>query len=58
MPGPELFTGTHAGKMARTFLNACKTYFMLTGISYENTKALFAKTRFSDTAHTWYDSQG
>ena len=33
-------------------------YFILTSISYENTKALFAKNNLSDTAHTWYDSQG
>ena len=31
---------------------------MVTSVSNENTKALFAKTRLSDTACTWYDSQG
>ena len=58
MPAAEMFTGTHDSEIARTFLNACDTYFKLTGISDENTKALFAKTRLSDTAHTCYDSQG
>ena len=41
----------------QTFLNTCETYFLLTDISDENTKALFAKTRLSNTACTWYDSQ-
>ena len=54
----ELFTGTHNGKTVRTFINACDTYFKLTGISDENIKALFAEPRLSDTEHTWYDSQG
>ena len=44
--------------MLRTFLNACKTYFKLGGSLYENTKAQFFKTLLSDTAHTWYNSQG
>ena len=44
--------------MVKTFLNACVMYFMLNGISDENTKALFAKTRLLDTANTWYDRQG
>ena len=57
MPAPELFLGTHDGEMVRTFLNACDTYFKLVGILDKNTKALFAKTRLSNTAHTWYDSQ-
>ena len=52
MSAPELFTGTHDGEMVRTFLNACETYFTLTSILDENTEALFAKTRLSDTAHT------
>ena len=58
MPAPELYTGTHDGEMVRTFLNSYNTYYKLTSISEENTKALFAKTRLSDTAYTWYDSQG
>ena len=58
MLAPELFTGTHDGKTVRTLLNACDMYFKLTSISYENTKALFAKTSLSNTARTWYDSQG
>ena len=58
MPAPELFTGTYDGKMITNFLNACDMYFKLFGISDENTTALFAKTRLSDIAHTWYDSQG
>ena len=45
MPAIELFTGTNDVKIVKTFLNACKMYFMLTGISDENTKALLAKTR-------------
>ena len=58
MPEPEFFTGTHDGKMVKTFLNACDTYFKLIGITKKNTKALFAKIRLLDTEHTWYDSQG
>ena len=58
MSTPELFTGTHNGEMVRAFLNASKTYFTITGISDENTKALLAKIRVSDTAYSWYDSQG
>ena len=58
MPAPKLLTGTHDSEMVKPFINACNMYFKLTGISDENTKALFAKTRMSDTAHTWYDSQG
>ena len=54
----ELFTGTHNGKTVRTFINACDTYFKLTGISDENIKGLLAKTYLLDTAHTWYESQG
>ena len=57
IPAPELFTGTHYGAMVRTFLNACKTNFTLTGISGGNSKVLFAKTRLLDTACIWYDSQ-
>ena len=57
MLAPELFTGTHDGEMVRTFLNACSTYFKLTGIQDENKKALFAKTCLSNIAHIWYDSQ-
>ena len=33
-------------------------YLKLTGISGKETKALIAKTSLSDTACTWYDSQG
>ena len=44
--------------MLRTFLNVYDTYFKLTGILDKNTKALYAKTRLSDIAHAWYDSQG
>ena len=55
---PKLFTVNHDHKMVRIFLNACDTYFKLTGIQDENTKAFFARTCLSDTAHTWYDSQG
>ena len=58
MPSLELFTGTHDGEMFKTFLNACDMYFKLTGISVENTKSLFDKTLLTDTAPTWYDSQG
>ena len=58
MPAPELFAATHNAKMVWVFLNVCDTYFKLTGISNENSKAMFAKTRLSHTAHTWYDSQG
>ena len=58
MPALELFADTHNGKMVTTFLNAYKTYFTSTSISDENTKALFSKTRLSNTAHTWYNSQG
>ena len=43
MPALELFTGTHDGEIVRTFLNACETYFKLTGILDENTKALLPK---------------
>ena len=57
MTAPELFTGTHI-EIIRAFLNACDTYFKLTGIKYENTKVLFAKNSLSSTAHMWYDSQG
>ena len=57
-PKIELFIGTHDSKVVKTFLNACDMYFKLTGISDENNKALFAKTRLSDTEHTQYDSQG
>ena len=57
MPTLKFLTSTHDGQMLRTFLNACEMYFKLTGISDENTKAQFAKTRLSDTACTWYDSQ-
>ena len=39
-------------------MNEWETYLKLTGISDENSKALFSKTRLSDTACTWYDSQG
>ena len=55
-PSPELFAGTHDSEMVKTFPNACDMYFKLTGISDENTKALFAKIRSSDTAYTWYYS--
>ena len=58
MPEPEFLTGTHYGKMFKTFLNAYNTYFKLTGISDKKTKALFAKTCLAETARTWYDSQG
>ena len=58
MPAPELFTGTHDCEMLRTLLNACDMYFKLTDISDKNNKALLAKTCLSDTARTWYDSQG
>ena len=58
MPELDLFTGPHDGEMVRAFVNACNLYFKLTGISNENTKALFSKIRLSDTACTWYDSQG
>ena len=58
MPALELFTGKHDGEMFRTFLNASETYFTITGISNENTKTLFAKNCFLDTAHTWYNSKG
>ena len=33
-------------------------YFKLKGILDKNSKALFGKNHLSDTAHTWYDSQG
>ena len=58
MPAPELFTATHDSETVRTFINVNDMYFKLNCISYENTKALFSKTRLSDTARTWYDSQG
>ena len=58
MPAPEFFTDTYNGEMVRTIPNAYNTYFKLTGISDENNKPLFAKTRLSDTTRTWYDSQG
>ena len=57
MTAPELFIGSHYSEMVRIFVNACETYFILTGIADENTKALFAKTHLSDTAHTCYDRQ-
>ena len=57
LPALELFTGTHDGEMLRNFLNVYNMYFKLTGISDESNKGLFAKTRLSDTARTWYDSQ-
>ena len=55
---PEWFTGTHDDETVRTFLNTCEKYFKIIGISDENIKALFAKIRLLDTAHTWYNSQG
>ena len=42
--------------MVKTFLNDCDMHLKLIGIEDENSKALFAKTRLSDTARTWYDS--
>ena len=58
MPAPELLIGAHDDEMVRTFLSACDMYFELTGISDENTRALFAKTRLSSTTSTWYYSHG
>ena len=50
--------GTHNGETVKTFLNACVICFILTVISYENTKDLFAKSRLLSIAHTWYFVQG
>ena len=58
MPAPEVFNGEHDGESIRAFVNACKTFFKLTGMNYVNTQALFTKTRLAHTARTWYDSQG
>ena len=58
MPAPEVFNGEHDGESIHAFVNACKTFFKLTGMSDVNTQALFTKTRLAHTARTWYDSQG
>ena len=58
MPAPEVFNGEHDGESIRAFVNACETFFKLTGVSDVNTQALFTKTRLAHTARTWYDSQG
>ena len=58
MPYLELFTGKHDGEIVRQFINACGTYFKLTGVKNQNTFSLFSRRRLFDTAHTWYDSKG
>ena len=58
MPALELFTSVHNDQIISSFLNICKMHFTLTGILDENTKALLAKDRLSDTSRTWYGSQG
>ena len=58
MPAPEVFNGEHDREFIRAFVNACETFFKLTGVSDVNTQALFTKTRLAHTARTWYDSQG
>ena len=55
LPAPDMFAGEHDGESVRAFVNACETYFKLTGISDSNTQALFTKTRLAKTARTWFD---
>ena len=52
---PKMFLGEHDNKAVHTFINACETYFMLTGVSDIITQVLFTKTRLNKTARTWYD---
>ena len=58
LPVPDSFEGGYDGKTVRMFANSLETYFLLTGISDNNTQALSAKTRLVSLACTWYDSQG
>ena len=45
LPAPEPFLGKHDGESVRNFLNAVDTFFSLTGINDDNTRAYFVKTR-------------
>ena len=56
LPPPELFHGEHDGETVRAFVNACETFFKLTGVGDANTQALFTKMRLWHTARIWYDS--
>ena len=58
LPAPKIFSSKHDGKAVHSFLNACKTYFKLTGISSTNIQALFFRTRLIKIAKNWYKLQG
>ena len=51
MPPLELLKDKHDGETIRQFINACNTYFKLTGVKNKNTQAHFTKTRLSGTVH-------
>ena len=47
MPPPELFMGKQDGKTVKQFINACNTYFKLTGIKeVKKPKHFFQKIGF------------
>ena len=52
MPAPEVFNGEYDRETMCAFVNACKMFFKLTGVSDVNTQALFTKTRLAHTGMT------
>ena len=53
---PECFKGKHNGESVKESIVVLKTYFHIVGFKNDNTRALFAKTRLTKLARTWYDA--